>query len=85
MRKALTDHEVQYGEIKADIISPDHLTTSNFKTAMKQKSHKIAKIIKELVTGFEGMPLKEAIDFVESKSGYSMASMMSLNCVVCCC
>ena len=51
MRKALTDHEVQYGEIKADIISPDHLTTSNFKTAMKQKSHKIAKIIKELVTG----------------------------------
>ena len=29
------------------------------------------------------MPLKEVIDFVESKSGYSMASMMSLNCVVC--
>ena len=51
VRKALADHEVQYGEIKADIISPDHLTTSNFKTAMKQKSHKIAKIIKELVTG----------------------------------
>ena len=51
VRKALADHEIQYGEIKADIISPDHLTTSNFKTTMKQKSHKIAKIIKELVTG----------------------------------
>ena len=31
------------------------------------------------------MPLKEAIDYVESKSGYGIASMMSLNCVACCC
>ena len=65
MRKAFADHEGQYSETEPVIITPDHLTASNFKTLMKQKSHKMAEIIKELVTGIEGMPLKEAIDFIK--------------------
>ena len=31
---------------------------------MKQKTHKMAEIIKELVSGVEGMLLKKAIDFI---------------------
>ena len=69
MRKTFADHEVQHSETERVIITPDHLTASNFKTAMKQKSHNMAEIIKELVTGIEGMPLGEAIDFIKSKSG----------------
>ena len=69
MRKAFADHEVQYSETEPVIITPDHLTASNFKAAMKQKSHNMDEIIKELVTGIEGMPLDQAIDFIKSKSG----------------
>ena len=47
MRKAFADHEVQYSETEPVIITPHHLTASNFKTVMKQKSHKMAEIIKE--------------------------------------
>ena len=35
---------------------------------MKQKTHKMAEIIKELASGVEGMLLKKAIDFIKSKS-----------------
>ena len=38
MRKAFADHEVQYSETEPVIITPDHLTASNFKTAMKPKT-----------------------------------------------
>ena len=51
---------------------------------MKQKSHNMAEIIKELVTGIEGMPLDEAIDFIKSKSGiwYGFKDVSQLCCML---
>ena len=69
LKKTLADQEKEYSETEPAIITPDNLTASNFKTVMKQKSYKMAEIIKELLTGIEGMPIQEAIAFVKSKSG----------------
>ena len=43
----------------------------------------MADIIKELVSGVEGMPLEKAIHFIKSKVKYGMASRMTVSQLCC--
>lgn len=71
LKKIFSDNEKEYTESEEAEISQNEqvLTTSNLKTMMKQKSHEMAEIIKELTTGIEGISMKEAIAFVKMRTG----------------